>query len=144
MPTPSLEQRVARLEAELAHLKPPTAEAEAELPWWEKIVGVFADDPYFEAAVARGREYRKSLGAIEAAADELSNLPEKPIQGYSLQEAIDTLRAPIETALSRRYTFDEIAQILTTEGIKLNGTELGQYYQVTPKKSQVRRYTQFV
>jgi hypothetical protein len=144
MPTPSLEQRVARLEAELAQLKSPTAPAEAESPWWKKIVGVFADDPYFEAAVARGREYRESLGAMESAADYLSNLPEKPAQGYSLQEAIETLREPIETALSRRYTFDEIAQILTTEGIKLNATELSQYYQVTHKKSHPRRATQLV
>jgi hypothetical protein len=65
-------------------------------------VGVFADDPYFEAAVVRDREYRESLGAIESAADELSNLPEKSIQGYSLQEAIETLREPIETPLSER------------------------------------------
>lgn len=144
MPTLSLEKRVARLEAELAQLKSPNPTAEAEVPWWKKIVGVFADDPYFEAAVARGREYRESLGAMAAAADELSNLPEKPIQGYSLQEAIENLRQPIEIALSRRYTFDEIAQILTTEGIKLNATELSQYYEVTHKQSQPRRATQLV
>ncbi len=70
MPTPSLEQRVARLEAELAQLKSPQAPAEAEQPWWKKIVGVFANDPYFEAAVARGREYRESLGAIETTDEE--------------------------------------------------------------------------
>jgi hypothetical protein len=29
-------------------------------PWWEDVVGVFADDPSFEEAIAIGREYRQS------------------------------------------------------------------------------------
>jgi hypothetical protein len=68
--TPTLEQRVEQLEKELAQLKQqikPTPQAEQ--PWWEKIVGVFADDPDFEAAIELGREYRQSLKPI-AASDE--------------------------------------------------------------------------
>ncbi|WP_286393209.1 hypothetical protein [Pseudanabaena mucicola] len=29
-------------------------------PWWEEIIGVFANDPAFDEAIAIGREYRKS------------------------------------------------------------------------------------
>jgi hypothetical protein len=68
--TPTLEQRVEQLERELAQIKqqmqptPQPSDQPSELPWWEKIVGVFADDPDFEAAVELGREYRQSLKPI--------------------------------------------------------------------------------
>jgi hypothetical protein len=64
--TPTLEQRVEQLEKELAQLKQQMQSAphQSEQPWWEKIVGVFADDPDFEAAVELGREYRQSLKPI--------------------------------------------------------------------------------
>jgi hypothetical protein len=140
MPTPSLEQRVARLEAELAQRKSPQASAEAEPPWWEKFSGMFADDPYFEEAVTIGREYRESLGAIESAAEELANLPEKP--NYSLQEAIKALRTPIAEALQRQYTFLEIAQILTNQGIAIKAAELSKYYSAakpTPRQKYRRQ-----
>jgi phage shock protein A len=61
----TLEQRVAQLEAELAQLKQSQQNAEAEEPWWKRIVGIFADSPEFEAAVEKGRAYRESLAAIE-------------------------------------------------------------------------------
>jgi hypothetical protein len=138
MPTPSLEQRVARLEAELLQLKPPPKPDEAEPAWWEKFSGMFADDPYFEEAVAIGREYRESLGAIEAVAEELSNLPEKP--NYSVQEAIKHLKQPIAAALQRQYTFPEIAQILTKQGIAINAAELSKHYRaILPATPKYRR-----
>jgi hypothetical protein len=61
--TPTLEQRVEQLEQELAQLKQQvqTITPSPQQPWWEKIVGVFADDPDFEAAVELGKEYRQSL-----------------------------------------------------------------------------------
>jgi hypothetical protein len=65
-PTPTLEERVEQLEKELAQLKQQmqSTPSQSEQPWWEKIVGVFADDPDFEAAVESGREYRQSLKPI--------------------------------------------------------------------------------
>jgi hypothetical protein len=134
-----LEQRAARLAANLAQIKLLTADAEQ--PWWEKTVVVLADQPHFEKAIALSPEYRESLGAIEFAIEKRSNPPKKPkkpkklLQGYSLQEAIQLLKAPIETALNRHYTFDEIAQILTTEGIELNADQLRQYYEVSQLRS---------
>jgi thioredoxin-like negative regulator of GroEL len=61
--TPTLEQRVEQLERDLTQLKlqiQVTSRASEE-PWWEKIVGVFADDPDFEAATELGKDYRQSL-----------------------------------------------------------------------------------
>lgn len=61
--TPTLEQRVEQLEKELAQLKQKvqSKDDQSEQLWWEKLVGVFADDPDFEAAVESGRAYRQSL-----------------------------------------------------------------------------------
>ena len=45
-----LEIRLAALEAEVALLKR-LLPAVSETPWWEKIVGTFADDPAYEMFV---------------------------------------------------------------------------------------------
>ncbi len=62
MAAPEIELRVAALEAKVEelqrHLK---AVAPNTRPWWEQIVGAFADDPAFEEAMRLGREYRESL-----------------------------------------------------------------------------------
>ncbi|GCE59222.1 hypothetical protein ACQY1Y_00765 [Microcystis ichthyoblabe FBCC-A1114] len=59
MLTTDLEIRLAALEAEVALLKRllPTV---SETPWWEKIVGTFAEDPVYEEAMQFGQEYRFS------------------------------------------------------------------------------------
>lgn len=69
-----LELRVALLEAEVARLKsslegglPPSIDSQ---PWWEKIVGTFADDPTYDEAMQSGREYRDSLRSED---DEVEN-----------------------------------------------------------------------
>lgn len=59
MSTQVLEARVAVLEHEVADLKQRTSVMPAaKRPWWEDIVGVFADDPAFEEAMALGEGYR--------------------------------------------------------------------------------------
>ncbi|GAB4175668.1 MAG: hypothetical protein Fur006_06270 [Coleofasciculaceae cyanobacterium] len=62
MSAPQLEERVARLETEVAHLKSllPTTVATSN-PWWEKITGTFANNPAFEEAMQLGKQYRQSL-----------------------------------------------------------------------------------
>ena len=52
----TVEQELARLKLQLATDKPQTI-----TPWWKKIVGVYKDDPEFDAAERLGREYRESL-----------------------------------------------------------------------------------
>ena len=59
----SLEERVAILEAEVAHLKKGLTEepTHKDVPWWGRIYGTFKDDPLYEEAMALGRAYRESL-----------------------------------------------------------------------------------
>lgn len=60
--TVELESRVAILEAKVERLQ---RELKAVVPdgrpWWQQIVGTFADDPIYEEAMRLGREYRESL-----------------------------------------------------------------------------------
>lgn len=57
-----IEARVAALEAEVEQLKEKLEAPKPEpKPWWEGIIGAFADDPDFLEAMRLGREYRESL-----------------------------------------------------------------------------------
>jgi hypothetical protein len=60
MKTP-LEDRVARLEAEVEKLRRPQPALVSEKPWWERVQGMFKDSPNFDEATRLGREYRESL-----------------------------------------------------------------------------------
>jgi hypothetical protein len=69
MLTTDLEIRLAALEAEVALLKR-LLPAVSETPWWEKIVGTFADDPVYEEAMQFGQQYRQSLKPLAEEASE--------------------------------------------------------------------------
>jgi hypothetical protein len=56
-----LEERVASLEAEVARLKNKVENSLSSRPWWEQIVGAFADNTAYDEAMRLGREYRNSL-----------------------------------------------------------------------------------
>lgn len=56
-----LEERVAYLEAEVAQLKDKVENDLSHKPWWEQIVGAFADNSTYDEAMRLGREYRDSL-----------------------------------------------------------------------------------
>ena len=62
MSTSKLEERVAQLETEVAHLKNllPLSAATSN-PGWQKITGTFAKSTAFEVAMQLGKEYRQSL-----------------------------------------------------------------------------------
>lgn len=57
-----LEERLAAVEAEVAELKRSKEpdKSDEDIPWWKKIVGIYADCPEFEEAVKFGREWRES------------------------------------------------------------------------------------
>lgn len=56
-PAVALEERIARLEAEVAVLKRPEV---ATSPWWETVAGTFENDAMFDEAMNLGAEYRRS------------------------------------------------------------------------------------
>ncbi len=56
-----------------------------------------------------------------------ARLPPKPKQGMTLREAISKFKPTITKALKRGYTYEEVAAILTEEGISIKGATLKQY-----------------
>ncbi|MDV2998182.1 MAG: hypothetical protein N4J56_007887 [Chroococcidiopsis sp. SAG 2025] len=65
--------------------------------------------------------------------------PPKPKQGMTLREVIMKSKAMINKALKRGYTYEEIAAILTEEGISIKGATLKQY--LTESKSKRSKAT---
>lgn len=63
-----------------------------------------------------------------------ARIPPKPKQGMTLREVIMKSKAMINLALKRGYTYEEIAAILTEEGISIKGATLKQY--LTESKSK--------
>jgi hypothetical protein len=63
-----------------------------------------------------------------------ARIPPKPKQGMTLREVIMKSKAMINLALKRGYTYEEIAAILTSEGISIKGATLKQY--LTESKSK--------
>ena len=61
MPPITIEESLSILETEVSKLKISFMTTPQPIkPWWEEIIGVFANDPAFDEAIAIGREYRKS------------------------------------------------------------------------------------
>ena len=55
MTVAQIEKRLTALEADVARLK---SAPKPKNPWWDKIAGVFANDPLFEQAMRHGRAAR--------------------------------------------------------------------------------------
>lgn len=61
MPSQTVEERLAALEAEVVLLKRQNANSPAStIPWWEQRWGAFKDDPMYDEAMRLGAEYRKA------------------------------------------------------------------------------------
>lgn len=61
MPTEKLAARVAALENEVARLRRDLeSERAQEKPWWEHIVGTFAQDRMYKEAMRLGQQQRRS------------------------------------------------------------------------------------
>jgi hypothetical protein len=60
MSNTEIEARLTALETEVAQLKA-QQHTSAEIPWWEEILGSFANDPAYDEAMQLGQQYRESL-----------------------------------------------------------------------------------
>jgi hypothetical protein len=59
MSTPEIEARLTILETEVARLKQQLPIS--PIPWWQTILGTFANDPTYDEAMQLGQQYRQSL-----------------------------------------------------------------------------------
>jgi hypothetical protein len=59
----SLEERVSALEHEIREVKSmlKTVSEAPQRPWWERLAGIFKDDPLFDEIIEAGQAYRRSL-----------------------------------------------------------------------------------
>lgn len=77
--------------------------------------------------------------SIALLSEDLSSLPERPKETYSLREAISKLSQPISTALDRGYSYEEIAGILKDNGIAISTSSLKSYVTQNKKNQGVKQ-----
>ncbi len=65
----------------------------------------------------------------------LGQLPEKSKDTLTLREAIAQLEAPVTAALAKGYDYDELADLLTQDGIEISTTSL-KYHLTALKRKQ--------
>jgi hypothetical protein len=67
------------------------------------------------------------LAQVEEAHDFLRSLPEKSKEDLSLKDAIDQLREPLQAALAKGYSYQDLASQLEKQGINISATTLKNY-----------------
>ena len=75
-----------------------------------------------------------SKPAIETVRSTLSELPEKPKENLSLREAIGELHESITDALNRGYSYEEVVEILSTQGVSITVASLKRYLAAARKE----------
>ncbi|GAB4228014.1 MAG: hypothetical protein Kow00121_56810 [Elainellaceae cyanobacterium] len=65
--------------------------------------------------------------AIDQVNSILQDLPEKPKEKLSLREAVDQLQDQIKDALAKGYSYEDVAVMLTNQGIKISPSTLKRY-----------------
>lgn len=81
-------------------------------------------------AVATGRRPKAisvSKQAVDQAGALLGQLPEKPKENLSLRDAIDQLQEEIKEALSKGYTYIDVAGLLANKDILISPATLKRY-----------------
>lgn len=76
--------------------------------------------------------------AIEQAATALQELPEKPKEQLSLREAVDLMRDSISAALDKGYNYEEVAKMLTAQGVEIRPSSL-KYYLTRVKRAEAAK-----
>jgi hypothetical protein len=77
-----------------------------------------------------------SKSAIDQVGSLLQDLSAKPREEMSLREAIDQLREPIQGAMARGYSYEDIVKILAEKGIPTTVTTVKRYISLgnSPKR----------
>lgn len=75
----------------------------------------------------RSKSANISKSALDQVGSLLQDLSAKPKQEMSIREAIDQLREPIQGAMAKGYTYEDIVQILTDSGINTTVTTVKRY-----------------
>lgn len=68
-----------------------------------------------------------SPSALSNATSALEGLQEKPRASWSLREAVLVLQESISAALSKGYSYDEVAKLLSDKGINISASSLKSY-----------------
>lgn len=79
--------------------------------------------------------------ALHQATHILGQLPAKEKTGWSLKEAIALLKTPIQTALDKGYSREEITDLLSQVGIHIAPSSLKYYLNAAPTRSPSHRNT---
>lgn len=86
-----------------------------------------------------GGKLQVKKGAIDKAKSVLSEVAPKEREVFELREAIAQLRQDIEGILAKGYSFDEVAELLTSSGVEVKGTSLKQYMTVFRRQDSRKR-----
>ncbi len=76
-----------------------------------------------------------SKSAIDSATSTLQGLPEKPKESWSLREAVSVLQESISAALSKGYSYEEVATMLSTKGVDISASSLKSYLSAAKRQN---------
>lgn len=68
-----------------------------------------------------------SKSALDSATSTLQGLPEKPKENWSLREAVSVLQESISAALSKGYSYEEVAKMLSEKSVEISASSLKSY-----------------
>ncbi|NJO78550.1 MAG: hypothetical protein HC827_08485 [Cyanobacteria bacterium RM1_2_2] len=74
--------------------------------------------------------------AIDQATAALQDLPDKPKENVSLREAVDLLQDDIIAALNKGYSYEEMTEVLSQQGISIAPSSLKHYLARSKRQAQ--------
>lgn len=78
-----------------------------------------------------------SKSALDSASSTLQGLPDKPKESWSLREAVSVLQESISNALSKGYSYEEIAKMLTEKKVEISASSLKSYLSAAKRQKGV-------
>lgn len=78
-----------------------------------------------------------SQNALSGATSALQGLPDRPKATWSLREAVSVLQESISEALSKGYSYDEIAALLSKHGVSISSSSLKSYLSAAKRQKGI-------